>query len=370
MLLEVRGVSIGYAGKVVVHDVSLGLKPGALGCLLGPSGCGKTTLLRAIAGFEPVMAGEIVLHGRSVSRPGSTLPPERRRVGMVFQDLALFPHLTVSDNIAFGLRGERAAARRARVEELLTLVGLAGYGGQYPHQLSGGQQQRVALARAMAPRPDLLLLDEPFSSMDVELREKLAREVREILKQDGLTALLVTHDQFEAFAIADEIGVMHQGRLVQWDSAYNLYHEPADRFVADFIGQGVMLRGTVLNDRQVEIELGIVDGVVPRGCEKGCPVDVLVRPDDIQHDDDSPLMAEVSAKAFRGAEFLYTLTLASGARVLCFAPSHHNHAIGERIGIRVMIDHVVMFPVQQPRRERAAAHRAPPTPVPRADADA
>ena len=201
----------------------------------------------------------------------------------------------------------------------------------------------MALARALAPRPRLLLLDEPFSSLDVTLREDLAREVRNILLREGTSGLLVSHDQFEAFAFADEIGVLHEGRLRQWDSAYNLYHRPADRFVADFIGQGVLLPGRVGAQGRVNTELGEVDGTPPAGCQAGDDVELLVRPDDVLHDDASPLQAEVAERAFRGAEFLYTLKLPSGARLLCLAPSHHNHAIGQRIGIRLDIDHWVMF---------------------------
>ena len=196
----------------------------------------------------------------------------------------------------------------------------------------------------MAPRPELLLLDEPFSSMDAELREQLAREVRDILRNEEITAILVTHDQHEAFAMADEIGVMSAGRLMQWDSGYNLYHRPVNRFVAGFIGQGEILAGEVLNEAKVASELGVISGNIPAGCRPGCKVELLVRPDDIQHDDQSSLRAKVVAKAFRGAEFLYTLELASGTRVLCLAPSHHDHPLGEALGIRLEIDHLVMFP--------------------------
>jgi iron(III) transport system ATP-binding protein len=262
---------------------------------------------------------------------------------MMFQALALFPHLTVTDNIAFGLRGWAMEDRRARVRDLLRLVGLEDLAKRYPHQISGGQQQRVALARALAPRPRLLLLDEPFSSLDVTLREGLAREVRAILLQEGTGGLLVSHDQFEAFAFADEIGVLHEGRLLQWDSAYNLYHRPVDRFVANFIGQGVLLAGRVGEGGSVDTELGRIHGAPPAGCAPGAPVEVLVRPDDVVHDDVSPLRAEVVDRAFRGAEFLYTLRLPSGAPLLCLAPSHHNHALGQRIGIRLDIDHLVVF---------------------------
>jgi iron(III) transport system ATP-binding protein len=342
-LLRVVQCGVSFGTKPVVRQVSFQLNAGTIGCLLGPSGCGKTTLLRTIAGFEPLDSGEIHLHGQLVGRQGWQLPPERRRVGMVFQDFALFPHLRVDDNVGFGIRHLSSTQRKARVAELLELIGLGNCGELYPHQLSGGQQQRVALARAIAPKPALLLLDEPFSGMDAEMREQLARDVRRILKLEAVTAILVTHDQLEAFAMADEIGVMSDGRIAQWDSSYNLYHQPATRFVADFIGQGVLLPGTVVNDHEARIELGNVAGDIPTGCTPDCPVDVLVRPDDVLHDDDSPLKAMVSDKAFRGAEFLYTLRLDSGATVLCLAPSHHDHKIGEKIGIRLAIDHLVMF---------------------------
>lgn len=346
--LDVREVSVAYGQNTVVRNVSFTLGKGAIGCLLGPSGCGKTTLLRAIAGFEPVTSGEIRLQGRRVSGPGETLAPEQRRVGMVFQDFALFPHLSVEGNIGFGLRHLSRHDRKERVAELLRLVGLVQAGKQYPHQLSGGMQQRVAVARAMAPKPDILLLDEPFSSVDAELREQLAREVREVLKRDGVTAILVTHDQLEAFAMADLIGVLGDGRLRQWGTGFDLYHEPADRFVADFIGQGVMLPGRVVDDRQLETELGLVSGRYPHGLTLGRTAELLLRPDDVIHDDASPLKARVVSRAFRGAEYLYKLRLGSGMEILCLVQSHHNHAPGEHIGIRLDLEHLVAFPGDTP----------------------
>ena len=349
-LLELRQVSQAYDARPVLENLSLSLNTGLIGCLLGPSGCGKTTVLRCIAGFEPLTHGEVVLHGEVMSRPGLTVPAERRRIGMVFQDYALFPHLTVERNIAFGLRGVSEAARAARVAELLETIGLQPVATRYPQELSGGQQQRVALARALAPRPELLLLDEPFSNLDVEMRERLSLEVRDILKQQKATAILVTHDQHEAFNIADEIGLMANGRIEQWDTPYRLYHEPATRFVADFIGQGVLLPGTVLDGQTVRVELGVLRGRFMSELPRGSAVDVLLRPDDILHDDASPMQARVLHKAFRGAEFLYTLQLPGGGRVLSLVPSHHNHAVGETIGIRLEIDHVVAFP----RRASAA----------------
>jgi iron(III) transport system ATP-binding protein len=343
--LSVRDVSVAYGDTSVVQDISFELAPGNIGCLLGPSGCGKTTLLRAIAGFEPVSRGEIRLHGELVSRPGLTRPPEQRQIGMVFQDFALFPHLTVAKNIAFGLRGRSADAQRARVAELLALIGLADAARQYPHELSGGMQQRVALARAMAPRPRILLLDEPFSSMDTELREQLAREVRHLLKRESVTAILVTHDQFEAFAMADLIGVIGAGRVHQWGTGFGLYHEPANRFVADFVGQGALLPATVQDTLQVKTELGRITGAAPHGLPVGSVAEVLIRPDDLVYDDSSPRKATIAERAFRGAEFLYTLRLGSGAEALCLVPSHHRHAIGEEIGVRLQAEHLVVFPL-------------------------
>jgi iron(III) transport system ATP-binding protein len=342
-LLELNDISYSHGKHLVVDRLSFHLQEGEIGCLLGPSGCGKTTVLRCIAGFEHVGAGEVILGERLIGNARAHVPAEQRRIGMVFQDYALFPHLTVAANIAFGLRNASTETRRARVAELLETVGLAGQERKYPHELSGGQQQRVALARALAPRPRLLLLDEPFSNLDVDLRERLALEVRNILKAEGTTAILVTHDQHEAFALADQIGVMYEGRIQQWDTPYNLYHQPVNRFVADFVGQGVFLPGTIVGQDRIQIELGVLTsttGTAPAGAMLG----VLLRPDDVIHDDASTQKAEVVAKTFRGAEFMYTLRLPSGAQLLSLVPSHHNHAIGEPIGIRLAVDHVVAFP--------------------------
>jgi len=218
--LHIQDLQLGYDGARGLHTVvdgfSLELDTGRIGCLLGPSGCGKTTVLRAIAGFEPVRAGRIELGGVLLSAPGTHRPPEQRRVGMMFQEYALFPHLTAAQNVGFGLRRATAAERHARVDAMLTLVGLAEAGSRFPHELSGGQQQRIALARALAPAPALLLLDEPFSNLDGATRERLTAEVRDILQQAGQTAMLVTHNEREAQVMADRIGTMHNGRLSRW----------------------------------------------------------------------------------------------------------------------------------------------------------
>jgi iron(III) transport system ATP-binding protein len=365
MFLNVAQLSIHYPGASApaVDGVTLSLAAGEIGVLIGPSGCGKTTLLRAVAGLERATAGSIAMAREVVSTPDTHVPAERRRIGMVFQDYALFPHLNVAANVGFGLAHLPKTERAARVDEVLALVGLAHLQTRYPHELSGGQQQRVALARALAPRPRLLLLDEPFSNLDVDLRERLAHEVRGILKAAGATALFVTHDQLEAFAIGDMIGVMHQGHLHQWDDAYALYHRPATRFVAEFIGHGVFAPAQI---RQVSGEVSVQTPLGTLLDTEECPLpnaydgglcDVLLRADDIVHDDDSAVKAEIVRKSFRGAEFLYTLRLKTGEVIMTHVPSHHNHAVGEWIGIRPQVDHVVTF-------ARGGGPGAPPAPRP------
>ena len=348
-LLSIKQLEIDYPSRdgqgrvTAVKDLNLELAQGEIGCLLGSSGCGKSTVLRAICGFEPLKAGEIFLRDKVVSSVIVQLPPNQRKIGMVFQDFALFPHLNVLENIAFGLQHLSSSQRSSVAMNWLKRVSLADKADAYPHELSGGQQQRVALARAMAPEPDLILLDEPFSSLDIELRERLAGEMREILKTNNITALLVTHDQFEAFAIADKIGVMTEGKVLQWDIPYQLYHKPINRYIADFIGRGVFVKGVVQANNKVKIELGELQLEEDRSDDIGKEIDVLLRADDIQHDDHSTLLAEVVRKTFRGADFLYTLKLSSGNEIYAFVPSHHDHAIGEKIGIHLVADHVVTF---------------------------
>ena len=366
MFLQLEQASVRYPGdagtRAAVDRVSLSLVEGQIGVLIGPSGCGKTSLLRAVAGLEPLSSGRLRMGGETLADAGTAvhLAPEKRRVGMVFQDYALFPHLSVADNIAFGVNEWPKAERQARVQEMLDLVGLAQAHTRLPHQLSGGQQQRIALARALAPQPRLLLLDEAFSSLDVELRERLAHDVRAILKQTGTTALLVTHDQLEAFAMGDVIGVMNQGHLEQWDDAYALYHRPATRFVADFIGHGVFAPARiVMTPAGPRVSTPLGDLVDAEECPlpdayPGGQCDVLLRADDIVHDDSALVKACIERKAFRGSEFLYTLRLVSGERVLVHVPSHHDHQVGEWIGIRPAVDHVVTFERLTPTSPQSA----------------
>lgn len=345
--LEVKHAAVDFGPSHVLSDISFQLAQGEIGCLLGSSGCGKTTLLRSIAGFEKLTTGEIAINQSVLSGRRRHVSAEQRNIGMVFQDYALFPHLSVLKNVMFGLRANGQSEQKALA--LIERVGLAGKEKHMPHQLSGGEQQRVALARALAPEPVLLLLDEPFSNLDVSLRERLGHEVREIIKESNTTALMVTHDQMEAFAIADKVGVMNGGQIEQWDSAYNIYHCPNSLFVAGFVGQGSLVEGELLDCGTVKTELGVFEQnennfcEPETGCQAGKRVKVLLRPDDIIHDDDSPLQAVVMKKSFRGADFMYSLGLPNGETVLCLVPSHHDHPVDGSIGIRMEVDHVIVF---------------------------
>ena len=347
-LLELSNVHCCYGGNTAVYQLGFRVMRGQIACLLGPSGCGKTTTLRAIAGFEPLCDGEIRVRGETLSVPGYTVPPEQRRMGMVFQEYALFPHLTIHDNITFGLRGLSRRERQRRADELLELVDLEGFGERYPHELSGGQQQRVSLARAVAPQPRLVLLDEPFSNLDVELRERLSREFHDIFRNQGVTAILVTHDQGEAFAMADEVGVMNGGRIVQWDTPFNLYHEPNERFVAEFIGQGSMVSGTLIDGERIQAdELGVLRGQHGFPWPAGTRVDVLLRPDDVRMGGaPSALHGRVVKKAFKGAETLYTLRTPGGQELLALAPSHSDYAVGDDVALTLDTEHLVAFPAE------------------------
>ena len=352
--LSVDQLSVQYGNHAVLDHLSFRLESGQIGCLLGPSGCGKTTALRCIAGFVRPHIGSIVLNKEVLSGGATWVEPEQRGVGLVFQDYALFPHLSVRDNIGFGLQRLPRAQRTSRVDQMLELADIKTIAQRFAHELSGGQQQRVALARALAPAPRLILLDEPFSNLDPDLRERLAIEVRQLLKLSNTTALLVTHDQHEAFAMADVIGVLQHGRLEQWARPYELYHQPATVAVADFVGRGVWMPGRLSmqnGEYSIAIELGRLPllnqdeiSAAKKAASNNGGLQVLLRPDDVIHDDESDIQATVLRKAFRGAEFIYTLRLPSGSELLALVPSHHDHAIGSPIGIRFNADHVVTFP--------------------------
>lgn len=344
-LLKVDNIACSYADEKIFDSLNFHVNRGEIVSLLGPSGCGKTTALRAIAGFEQITRGEIRLNGHIIAQPQVGVAPEKRNIGMVFQDYALFPHLTVAQNIAFGLRQLPKTSQQEQVSHMIEAVGLSGYEKRFPHELSGGQQQRVALARALAPHPSLLLMDEPFSNLDVELREKLSTEVRDILKKEEITGILVTHDQHEAFAISDKIGVMNNGEILQWDTPYNLYHEPADRFVADFVGQGSFIEATVTSPDTYDTVLGVLNANRAYMFEPGQTVEILLRPDDIVPDKQGNISATIVERAFKGAEILYTLALPTGETLLSLFPSHCNHPIGTKVQVRAAADHLICFPV-------------------------
>ena len=347
-MLRLENLSLDYGGGAVVTGATFSLERGEIGCLLGPSGCGKSTLLRGIAGFEHPVRGSVSLDGRTLSERSSIVEPEERRIGMVFQDFALFPHLDVARNIAFGLTDSSDRARRQRTGELLELFGLPGYEQRMPHSLSGGEQQRVALARAMAPKPKLLLMDEAFSSLDVELRLSIVPEVREILKRERMTAILVTHDQAEAFAIADRVGVISAGCIHQWDEPHALYRRPATKFVARFVGEGELIPALAIDETKLRSSLGT--HAVPQGHDipSGHRVEILVRPDDIVHDYASEFVGEIVRISFRGSYHQYLVRLNDGQHVHCLAASYHRHDIGETIGLVPKLETLVVFDGDRP----------------------
>jgi iron(III) transport system ATP-binding protein len=341
-VLELRHVTCAYeAGRPAISDISLTAQEGDIVCLLGPSGCGKTTTLRAIAGFESISAGEVYLQGKLVSSPTLLVPTEQRRIGMVFQEYALFPHLRVADNVAFGLRQLPAAHRAAQVETMLAMVGLTGFERRYPHELSGGQQQRVALARALAPKPVMLLLDEPFSSLDPDMTGKMREDLLHLLRHTNTTALLVTHDHDEAFAMADRIAVLNNGRLEQLDVPEAIYHTPVTPFVADFVGQADFIPGLV-EHRTVLTELGMFPN--QSGYPTGTKVVVMIRPDDIHVVPSDQAKATILARQFRGSENLYTIALPSGRIVHSSASSTSVYSVGTPVELSVIATHTVLFP--------------------------
>jgi iron(III) transport system ATP-binding protein len=332
-------------GVPVLQQVSLQVETGAMVCLLGPSGCGKTTLLRLIAGFEEPDAGAIYLSKGLVSQPGLVVPPERRQIGMVFQEYALFPHMTVGQNIQFGLFRWTAARCRTRLADMLQLVGLEGMAKRYPHELSGGQQQRVALARALAPNPQLLLLDEPFSNLDVTLRQQLREEVQAILAQAGITTMLVTHDREEALSLADTLAVIDYGRIVQCAAPDEVVQRPRTRFVAKFLALGHFLGGEI-GDNGVVTEMGMVpltpEWLLPPDCRQ---VDLLIRPECVRLcDNQQGTPVRIVHTGFRGTRRLYVLRLPSGTTLQGLFPRDVSLQPGDQVRVTLRPTDLVVFP--------------------------
>jgi iron(III) transport system ATP-binding protein len=339
-IIELKNITKSYEGAKAVKELSFRVEEGEIFAILGPSGCGKTTTLRLIAGFENPDSGEVRINGAPVAGSGFFIPPERRNVGMVFQDYALFPHLSVKENIAFGLGRFGKAQREKIIETMLEFVGLKGFAERYPHQLSGGQQQRVALARALAPRPVVMLLDEPLSNLDADMRAQMRGEVLSILRKAQTTAVLVTHDQEEAFAMADCVAVMNAGRLEQIGSSEEIYHFPSTRFVADFVGQADFIDG-VVEKRGIVTEIGVFPNNT--SLAKDTNVQLMVRPDDITFTLDEKGSAVVENQEFKGSENLYALRLASGKLVHSSRPSTLLVEPGTRVRVKATPTHIVAF---------------------------
>jgi iron(III) transport system ATP-binding protein len=341
-ILELRSVSCAYEpSRPAVRDISFSAREGEILCLLGPSGCGKTTVLRAIAGFEPVRAGEIFLSGRLVSSSRETVPTEERRIGMVFQEYALFPHLRVAENIAFGLRHLSRTERGQRVQDMLQLTGLEGFDRRYPHELSGGQQQRVALSRALVQNPVVLLLDEPFSNLDPDMASRMRQDLHGLLRRMKITTILVTHDHEEAFAMADRIAVLNKGCLEQMDQPEVIYHMPSTPFVADFVGQADFIPGQI-QEGVVQTELGEFPNTLNK--EEGARVVVMIRPDDIHLMPNKTAGSRIVARQFRGSENLYTVRLPSGQVLHSSEGSTTVFQEGTAVDLRVSATHTVLFP--------------------------
>ena len=338
--LSLKNVVLTHANDIILKNICFDLHLGEIGCLLGSSGCGKTSLLRAIAGFEEISSGEIRLNNKIISSDNFFMKPEQRKIGMVFQDYSLFPHLNIFDNVMFGLHNLTKENAKKRALEIIDQVGLKNKIQSMPHELSGGEQQRVSLARALAPNPSLILLDEPFSNLDSELRESLSSDLRVLLKTNQTTALLVTHDQKEAFAIADSIGVLSDGYINQWDDAYSLYNNPQNETIASFIGKGSFFDGKFNHMNEIETSIGNFPCNNDRSSNYEI-IKVFVRPENVSFNLSSNLKGKIIHKKYYGPDYLYTLTLPNNDELL--VSSEIDFTIGEVIGFDIQSENIKFF---------------------------
>ncbi|MFZ3530860.1 ABC transporter ATP-binding protein [Vibrio harveyi] len=338
--LSIQNLTCQYESQTVLESLSLEVEQGQIVCLLGASGCGKTTLLKAIAGLLQLSSGQMSLNCLTIDDGKNWLPPEQRNIGMIFQDYALFPHLTVAENIAFGLKNETAQQKLLKVEEMLGLVHLKGFGDRYPHQLSGGQQQRVAIARSLAYKPDLLLLDEPFSNIDTQVRHELIREIRKIFKEQGVTAIFVTHSREEAFAFADKMAVMNHGVIEQYGTASELYYQPSSKFVADFLGGGSYLAAKRISESEFDTHLGVVEANAQQDIKMDGDCALLLRPQHVQIAADEESAVKVLEQHFMGDHCRYVIDV-NGDRLLATSTQALN--VGDSVAVKVETQGVLAF---------------------------
>ena len=338
--LSITDLTCQYEQQVVLESLSLNVEKGRIVCLLGASGCGKTTLLKAIAGLIPLSSGTLSLSGQLLDDSENIIAPEERNIGMIFQDYALFPHMTVAENIAFGLREKTKAEKKQRVEEMLSLVRLSGYESRYPHQLSGGQQQRVAIARSLAYQPDLLLLDEPFSNIDTQVRHDLIREIRSIFKSQGVTAIFVTHSREEAFAFADKMAVMNHGVIEQFGSASELYYQPSSKFVADFLGGGSYLPARKTADEGFKTVLGEVSAQSRDNLQSGQECVLLLRPQNVILRTDANNDFQIIEQQFMGDHCRYVVEV-EGNKLI--ATSSEPFSVGDRVSVHLAQEGIHAF---------------------------
>lgn len=339
--LSISNLTCQYEQQTVLESLSLSVETGEIICLLGASGCGKTTLLKAIAGLLPISSGTIRLNDRVLDGGTNRIAPEKRNIGMIFQDYALFPHLTVAENIAFGLQKLTATEKNQRIDDMLDLVRLSGYGNRYPHQLSGGQQQRVAIARSLAYQPDLLLLDEPFSNIDTQVRHELIREIRAIFKRQNVTAIFVTHSHEEAFAFADKMAVMNRGVIEQFGAASELYHQPSSKFVADFLGGGSYLPAIKIADNSYQTTLGVVQATSPSEINANQECVLLLRPQCVTLDADAHNETQIIEQQFMGDHCRYIVNV-DGKKLV--ASSSEPLSVGDRVAVNLGSQGVYAFP--------------------------
>lgn len=342
MKLEIENISLNIDGNLIIDNLNLNICEQEIISIIGPSASGKSSLLRIIAGFENVNSGRVKINGVIVDDRSKVVVPQNRQVGIIFQDLALFPHLNCEDNILFGISKHTPAEKYKRLNRLSNLLDISGILKSFPHEISGGQQQRIAIARALAPKPEILLLDEPFSALDEKLKETLMSDVKKLLQEEKITTIVITHNIKEAFEISDKIAFLDDKKIIQYDTAYNLYHKPLTKEIANFCGIGSFINGKVIDANHVQTKLGQFFGNTSQ-FTIGSNVKVMIRPDDIIHDDNSTQSAKVIEKSFHGSDFLYKLELSDGERVFCYTPSHHNHVLNEVIGIKPVIDHLIIF---------------------------